>query len=100
MTNRGFAAPYNPREAFLVLRGNDRRIVAPLDDVDVRRFAPGETTNIQTHVRVPHDLPPGTYELALWLPDGTKGLREDPRYSIELANVNVWDPETGDNVLS
>jgi hypothetical protein len=37
--------------------------------------------------------------LELRLPDPTPVLRDNPRYAIRLANMGVWDENTGTNVL-
>ena len=42
----------------------------------------------------------GTYKLYLNLPDPKPNLRNNPRYSIRLANENCWDETTGYNYLT
>ena len=41
----------------------------------------------------------GTYHLYLWLPDKYEAIRDDARYSVRLANKNIWDENTGYNDL-
>jgi hypothetical protein len=98
--NTGFAAPFNFRSAYVVLLGHGARRVAGLYEPDVRRWAPGATSRLKAKLRIPADLEPGTYSLALWLPDEAASLRADPRYAIRLANDDSWDDVTGDNVLT
>jgi hypothetical protein len=100
LRNRGFAAPFNERPVELVLRNESSRWVARLDDVDARWWAPGQETKLALRLGVPADVAPGTYTLALRLPDAAASLAHDPRYAIRLANDDVWDAETGDNVLT
>ncbi len=97
--NHGFAAPFNPRSAFLVLEAKGKRREVQLGSLDPRRWAPGETSKVDVRVRVPVDLAPGSYQIGLWLPDETVGLRKDPRYSIRLANDGLWDESSGVNRL-
>ncbi len=97
LRNEGFAAPVNPRPIFLVLDG-PTTLTFPLEDVDPRRWLPGEHT-IRVRLDFPKSIPSGTYTLALWLPDPYETLRDDPRYSIRFANENVWDEEHGWNVI-
>ena len=59
-------------------------------DVEPRRWEPGEHTFYAT-LPLPPDLPPGDYRLALWLLDLT--VPDDPRYTIRLANEDIWDAE-------
>ena len=41
----------------------------------------------------------GEYTLSLNLPDPAEKLRNNPMFSIRLANKNVWDESTGYNKL-
>lgn len=97
LKNEGFAAPLLPRSVLLVLAGAGRQWVWPLA-VDPRRWEPGEH-GITARLLLPQELPPGTYQLGLWLPDPSPSLRQDPRYAIRFANEGVWDPRIGVNVL-
>jgi len=45
-------------------------------------------------------VPAGKYQLYLNLPDPYASLHDDPRYSIRLANENMWDYKTGYNYLT
>lgn len=102
LQNTGFAAPMLPRPVYLVV-GQLFTVVLP---VDPRRWKPGEH-DLSASLSLPADtfaslsasLPPGEYALALWLPDPSVSLREDPRYAIRFANENIWDAERGWNVL-
>jgi hypothetical protein len=98
--NTGFAAPFNFRSAYVVLLGHGARRVAGLYEPDIRRWSPGSTSRLTARLRIPADLEPGSYQIALWLPDEAASLRADPRYAIRLANDDAWDDVTGDNVLS
>ena len=101
LRNEGFAAPFNPRPAVLVLKekktGHQREI--PLTSVDPRRWLPGQAINVDAQVTIPGNLPQGTYNLYLWLPDAAQSLRTKPEYAIRLANQNVWQSGTGLNLL-
>ncbi|HEU5055592.1 MAG TPA: DUF4832 domain-containing protein [Kofleriaceae bacterium] len=101
IANRGFSAPFNRRPIMLVLqRGNSLRWAVELDGRDARQLQPGRTT-ISTRLRIPATAPTGDdWQLSLWLPDDEPGLRDDPRYSIRLANPGVWDEATGVNVIT
>lgn len=99
LRNDGFAALYNPRTVYAVLRRGDRRLAAPLASVDPRRWQPG-LSEFTVRLKVPSNLPSGPYRLSLWLPDEAETIRERPEYAIRLANAGVWDPATGENVLT
>lgn len=100
LVNTGFAAPFNPRRVELILRNQSTGQVfaAPLSD-DPRRWLPGEAVHITAEVGVPPDVPAGSYELLLHLPDPAERLYGRPEYSIRLANEGVWEERTGFNSL-
>lgn len=100
LTNAGFAAPFNRRPVYIVLRGAGGQRAVQLTGLDARRWEPGETVTIATRLRVPADLAPDRYTVALWLPDDADALANDPRYAVRFANEGVWDAAAGDNVLT
>jgi hypothetical protein len=95
--NDGFASIMNPRDAELVLTGPDGKVVKtwPLNS-DPRYWMGGETTVVDQTVELPSGLS-GEYTICLNLPD--PDYRDNPLYSIRLANKDVWDEETGFNKL-
>jgi hypothetical protein len=99
LANTGYAAPYNTRPVYVVLRKGTQRWAARLTGEDARAYAPGNSV-IWSRLRVPAGLVAGDYELALWMPDAAGSLQNDPRYALQLANAGVWDATTGLNVLT
>lgn len=98
--NSGFAPPMLPRAVYLVLAGEHRVEKFLFSADDPRRWEPGTGSHtIGMTTPLPADLPPGEYTLALWLPDPSETLRDDPRYAIRFANEGVWDAEHGWNVI-
>jgi len=97
LKNEGFAAPFNARPVFVVLRGADFSAKVALEAVDPRRWLQG--AELQVRLRLPSTLPAGTYSLALWLPDAASTLEARPEYALRLANEQVWDDATGENTL-
>ena len=107
--NAGFAAPYNPRGLELVLRHtvSGQKFFAELSrDTDVRWWSPGTNHVLNTQLALPPDLPTGSYQVLLNLPDAAPSLYAMIPYSVRLANVNalsgggtvlgtVWEPATG-----
>ncbi|MDX2004460.1 MAG: DUF4832 domain-containing protein [Meiothermus sp.] len=100
VVNEGFAPPFNPRGAQIVLRNRSNRQVSiiPLN-ADPRRWAAGQTTRVYVDLPLPGGVGAGEYDVFLNLPDGAASLAADPRYSIRLANTNVWEAATGYNAL-
>ncbi|HEX2876724.1 MAG TPA: DUF4832 domain-containing protein [Polyangiaceae bacterium] len=97
LKNDGFAAPFNARPVFLVLRGQGFSAKAKVEEADPRRWLAG--ANLQVRLRLPSTLPAGTYSLSLWLPDAAATLEARPEYALRLANEQVWDEATGENAL-
>lgn len=96
--NDGYARAYNPRPIYLVLQQGEARRVVQVD-ADPRRWAPGEESEMCLDAQIPADLPPGDYQLGLWLPDASERLRDDPRYAIRLSSGAAWDGSSGVNLL-
>lgn len=101
LTNHGFAALYNARPVHLVLRDAEGTECArfPLADTDPRAWKPGVCTRFAAQVTLPQDLPAADYTWHLALPDASDRLAKDARFSVRLANRNVWDATTGENRL-
>ena len=97
LKNEGFAAPFNPRPVFVVLRGADFTAKAIVEGIDPRRWL--TSASVQVRLRVPSTLPAGSYSLSLWLPDAAPALEARPDYALRLANEQVWDEATGENEL-
>jgi hypothetical protein len=98
LQNDGFAALTNPRPVFVVLEGEDERLAAELGS-DPRLWLPG-SHDVAVRLRLPASLAPGSYRVALWLPDADEGLRSRPEYSLRLANEDLWQETSGHNTLS
>jgi len=109
--NLGFASLVNQRTVYAVLDGEER-YVEPLyhtDSIytnysgpvlDPRMWESGYIYEYKISFRIPSSAPEGKYKLALWVPDPSETLMNDPRYAIQFANQNIWDETNGFNILS
>ena len=99
LRNVGFAAPMNKRDLELVFVCTDtgKKYIFPQEE-DPRFWLPG--THKFTLACTLSDMTAGQYKLYLNLPDPYESLHNDPRYSIRLANENIWDESTGYNYLT
>lgn len=98
--NEGFAPPYNERPIELRLIGSSTGTDRSLDTgVDARQWEPGRRT-VELSVPLPSDLPDDEYVVWLALPDPSERLRNDARYSIRLANRDIWNANLGANRLA
>lgn len=97
--NEGFAPVQNPRDAEFVLTDKGGKVLGtyPLNS-DPRYWMPDETVTVDQTLTLPSGI---SGEVTLWLnlPDPCENLRNNPLYSIRLANKDVWDEETGYNKL-
>lgn len=100
LKNTGFAAPMNPRDVELVfVDGDGDKKVYRLDDIDPRYWFAGQQITIDRTIRIPEDAE-GDCALYLNLPDPEFALRNNPLFSIRLANAEyMWDETTGYNQL-
>ena len=97
--NTGFAAPMNPRDVELVLVSNSgQKTIFELDDVDPRYWFANGTYNISETITLPAEAS-GSHSMYLNLPDPKTTLRNNPKFSIRLANDNIWEDSTGYNRL-
>ena len=99
--NSGFAAPMNKRDVELVLvnASTGKKYIYPQTSVDPRFWLPNEQHKFTLACTL-NDVEPGSYKLYLNLPDPYESIHNDPRFSIRLANENVWDETTGYNYLT
>ncbi|RUT03093.1 hypothetical protein DSM106972_054010 [Dulcicalothrix desertica PCC 7102] len=98
IANDGFASPYNPRSTEIILRNQENKQVYRFPVyTDARRWFSQQQHQVNFSGSISVDMPKGTYEVLLNLPDPTPQLYERPEYSIRLANQDVWEPSTGYN---
>ena len=97
--NDGFAPAQNPRDAELVLTDKGGKVLKTWKlNSDPRYWMPEEKVTIDQTITLPDGVS-GEVTLSLNLPDPCQTLRDNPLFSIQLANENVWDESTGFNKL-
>lgn len=101
LKNEGFAAPFNPRKVYVVLRNstNGNEIKLPLK-TDIRYWFGMNEITVNENLKLPANTPTGQYNLYLYFPDESPSLASNPAYAIQLANVNTWDSHSGYNSLN
>lgn len=100
IANDGWASPYNPRAAEIILRHSETGKKYKLSIKEEPRFwMPGQVKEINISGGVPAEIIPGEYQVLLNLPDPTSSLYGRPEYSIRMANQNVWEAWSGYNSL-
>lgn len=98
--NAGFAPLYNERPAYIVLKNGSKTYQLKLA-ADPRRWKPnGVVTTVNEQLTVPSNVPAGTYQLYLYLPDAYESIASNPKYAVRFANSNVWESSTGMNKLN
>ena len=99
--NAGYAAPINKRDIELILvnaeNADDIHTYAQ-EQVDPRLWLPEEVHKFTLMCRLT-DVAAGQYKVYINLPDPYESLHNDPRYSIRLANKDMWDEATGYNYI-
>ena len=95
--NKGFASIINERFLYIVLFNGTERFEVKTS-IDPRTWQPGTSSfNVQLHI--PSNADEGEYQLALWLPDAYETLHDNPLYAVQFANENIFDEQTGLNIL-
>lgn len=100
LSNDGYASVIKQRPIYLVFDNGTNRYNIKLANIDVRKWVSGPVVLSRQTVTLPTNMAPGTYRMALWLPDASTKLLSQPSYSIRFANKDVWDSAKGYNVLS
>ena len=101
LRNVGFAAPNNKRDVELIFvdAASGKKYVYPQTAADPRFWLPEEEHTFTLACTLA-DMTPGQYKLYLNLPDPYPSIHDDPRFSIRLANKNMWDEATGYNYIT
>ena len=98
--NVGYAPLYNERHAYIVLKKGTQTYSIQLAS-DPRRWLPNNVvTAIDENITIPSNVPAGTYQMYLHMPDKYASLASNPRYAVRFANTGVWDANTGMNNLN
>lgn len=99
--NSGFAAPANKRGLELIfVSANDPSKKYVYEQTEDPRFWMGGEKRIIDLSCTLDAAMQGEYKLYLNLPDPYPSLHDDPRYSIRLANKDMWEESTGYNYLT
>ena len=103
LQNVGFASLINYRPMQWVIFNADNpseKYVIP-SPKDPREWKGSQEYVYEETLELPEGLQPGKkYKLALELPDAAPTLAGKPEFSVRFANLNVFDEETGWNVLT
>jgi hypothetical protein len=100
LNNDGYASLIKPRPIYLVFDNGTDRYNIELTNIDARKWVSGPINLSLQTVKLPMNMAPGKYKLALWLPDASSNLQSRPEYSIRFANNEVWDAAKGYNLLT
>jgi hypothetical protein len=99
VANDGFASMFNQRPVFAVLYKGAEQYACQLA-ADPRTWQPNSVTTISQSCGLSSTMSSGTYALALWLPDQSSSIRDNPLYAVRLANQGTWDATRGYNVIT
>lgn len=99
--NLGYAPLYNERKVEIILKNisSGEKYKVRLNDIEPRFWQPQATNEIIVEAGIPQGIPEGKYNAYLNLPDFESSLYANSKYSIQLANENVWESSTGYNNL-
>jgi len=100
LINDGWANPTNPRPFEIILKNKkDGHEYYLIYQKDIRFWPIGDTIHLHIQAGLPTNFEYGNYDYFLKLPDGNTKLNDRPKYSIRMANIDMWDSITGYNLL-
>ena len=99
IVNGGFAAPFNPRRAEIIIEHESGVLYRATLPDDPRRWMSGKFS-INAEIGIPSDAPTGDYTIFMHLAPPEETLYKNPFYSIRLANEGIWDAKRGYNRLA
>ena len=98
--NVGYAPLYNERPAYIVLKSGNNSYKIKLQS-DPRTWLPnGVVTTVNEQITIPADIPSGSYQMYLYMPDKYASIADNPAYAVRFANNGVWEASTGMNKLN
>ena len=91
---------YNPRNVKLILRSTKDKTEyeVTLPD-DPRTWKPLHNASVNRTIALPTNIPAGSYQFFLFMPDPEKSIASRPEYAVRLANDKIWESATGYNNL-
>jgi len=101
LSNNGWAAPYNRRDVEVILKkvnGTENYWIRLPENP--QWWLSNMSIHITYNIELPQNISEGSYQIFLNLPDPEPELFDRPEYSIQVANLNTWDAETGYNNLN
>lgn len=100
--NVGYAAPTQYKPIKIALKNLENNTISYVDyigtNADIRYWFPGNIELTGT-IYIPDSLESGDYLVGIYFPDQSTTLADNPAYAIQLANVSMWDNNTGINWL-
>lgn len=101
LKNMGWASPVNPRnvEVIFISKANSAEKYKVAVDTDPRLWYPQEEKTVAIKLGIPADIKYGEYDVYLNLPDPKSTLSDKAQFSIQLANLGMWDATTGYNKI-
>jgi hypothetical protein len=101
MKNLGYAAPFNERKAYIVLKNlTTNQTYSILMNSDPRLWMGPNEITISENLTLPSNLITGNYKMYLYLPDSSPTLASRTEYAIRFANENTWESTSGYNNLN
>ena len=97
--NDGFGGLINERNPEIIISNGVNTYKAKTGEDARKWYRENGLMTKDMYFSIPSDVPAGTYNIYLNLPDKNVALSSKPAYSIRLANTGVWDPVTGYNLI-
>lgn len=97
--NDGFGGLMNPRTFEIVLSNGVDTYKAKVNDDPRKWYKENGVMSKDLYFTIPSNIKAGNWNVYLNLPDASDKLKNNPNYSIRLANGGIWNATTGFNLL-
>ena len=97
--NTGFGNLINQRNLELVLSNGTKSYSTIINEDPRKWYRENGVMSVHTDISIPSTIASGKWNLYLNLPNFSTSIHKNPKFSVRLANDNVWDETTGMNMI-
>jgi len=98
--NDGFGNLTNSKDFEIILRNGKDTYTAKVNDDPRKWYKENGIMSKELYFSIPSDIRTGTWSVSIHLASTSEELKKNSAYSIRFANANVWEEDTGYNLIS
>ena len=97
--NNGFGNLIKEKDFEVVLSHGEDVYITKIAEDPRKWYKENGLMTKDTYVSIPSDIPSGTWRINFRISNTAAALKENPYYSVRLANIDTWQPSTGLNYI-